>query len=357
MSISNTSAPSDITSKELVARAIRGEPTPRVATGPLAVHFCAHRLGVSLKDYTRCARTMADCVVRYYEDFRPDAVWLSADTWVTAGAMGAEIGFTADNQPMGLIGPPPINTMADVDRLPPPDPYSQARYPLMLDAMRRIVGQIGKETFIVPCFDQYPFSIACAMMGHERFMMALFDPEERPLIDALMQRAFEYAEAYAVALAEAGADLLSGGDSPAGLIGPEPYREIAWPFEKRLVQSLQQKTGLPVSLHICGNATPYLADMAATGADVLELDENADLAEALEIVGSDVAVWGNLAPVSLLAQASPDAVRETTRQTVEQVRAAGHARFILSSGCTLAVETPAENLRAMLDVAREMQLP
>ena len=71
-------------SKQAVLGALRGEATARVATGPLAVHFCARSAGVSLEQYTMNPRTLADCVLRYYERFRPDAVWISADTWVTA---------------------------------------------------------------------------------------------------------------------------------------------------------------------------------------------------------------------------------------------------------------------------------
>ena len=33
---------------------------------------------------------------------------------------------------------------------------------------------------------------------------------------------------------------------------------------------------------------------------------------------------------------------------LDAVRAAGHTRFVLSSGCTLALETPAANLEALL---------
>ena len=82
-------------SKQLVLRALRGEAIPRAATGPLAVHYCAHSAGVSLADYTQDPHVLADCVLRYYEQFRPDAVWVSADTWVTAQAMGKPVAFPA----------------------------------------------------------------------------------------------------------------------------------------------------------------------------------------------------------------------------------------------------------------------
>lgn len=338
-------------SRDVLRQALVGEPTSRVATGPLAVHYCARLCGVSLRNYTTNPRLMAECVLRYYERFRPDAVWVSADTWVTAEAMGARVAFLGDDQPLGGVGPPLIQSQSDVDRLPAPDPQRQGRCPLMIEALARVVEGLQGRAYVVACFDQYPFSLACALMGLHQVLLSLTD--DPSLVLALMDRCAEFACAYARALAAAGADLLSGGDSPAGLIGPRRYREIALPFERRLIQELHAGSRLPVSLHICGNSTPLLADMATTGADVLELDYQVDLAEACRILGSDVTVWGNLDPVGLLARGGVDQIRRATVALITAMQQRGHRRFVLSSGCTLAVETPPENLDMMLQTARQ----
>jgi uroporphyrinogen-III decarboxylase len=172
--------------------------------------------------------------------------------------------------------------------------------------------------------------------------------DDPPFVVALMERCLEYAAAYARALSAAGADLLSGGDAPAGLLGPRLYRELAWPFEKSLIAQLQAAARKPVSLHICGRTLPILTDMAASGADVLELDHFVDLERAFQIVGPRVTLWGNLDPVGLLVQGKPAQVRAAARQAVATARACGDRRFVLSSGCALAVQTPPENLQAML---------
>jgi len=338
-------------SKALVARALRGEPVPRVPVGPLAVHFCARVAGGTLRAYSTRATTLAAAVIRYWERFRPDAVWLSADTWVSAQAMGARVGASDDHQPLGGQGPPLVRTAADIDRIPPPDVGRQGRYPLMLEALRRIVAALGREVWIVGCMDQYPFSLAAALMGINDIMLKVVD--DPPFVEALMARCAEYQLAYGRALAEAGADMLSGGDSPVVLLGPELYERLAQPFETRVIAALKAATGRPVSLHNCGRATPLLAGMARTGADVLEVDHFVDLGEACRIVGPEVALWGNLDPVGVLAQGTPALVEQTARKAMEAVKAAGHRRFVLSSGCTLAVETPAENLEALSRAARQ----
>ena len=335
-----------MTSKELVHAALNGQPTPRVPTGPLAVHFCAGVAGYTLRQYTTDAQALADSVIRYYERFRPDAVWLSADTWVSAQAMGARVGATDDHQPFGGLGEPLVQTAADIDRIPSPEVATQGRYPLMLEALSRIVSALGKDVFIVACFDQYPFSLAAALMDINEIMLKLHD--DPGFVRALMTRCEAYALAYGQALSQTGADMLSGGDSPAGLIGPQPYAEIALPAEKRLIGKLKSATGKPVSLHICGHATHILPLMAASGADVLELDHAVDLREACRIVGPDLGLWGNLDPVRVLAQGTPTEVRAEAHSVLTTIQAAGHRRFVLSSGCTLPVETPYQNLEALL---------
>ena len=336
-------------SPKLVLRALQGLDLPRVPTGSLAVHFCAGFAGYSLREYTSNARALADSVIRYCERFRPDAVWLSADTWVSAGAMGAAVGATSDDQPFGGLGPPLVRSAADVDRIAPPDVGAQGRYPLMLEALSRVVAALGQETCVVACLDQYPFSLAAALMGINEIMVKSLD--DPAFVEALMARCAEYAVAYGRALAEAGADLLSGGDSPAGLLGPELYARLALPFERAVISALKT-VGKPVSLHICGNATPMLRAMASSGADVLELDHFVDLADACRIIGPEITIWGNLDPVGVLARGTPVQVEEAARKAVAAVNATGHRRFVLSSGCTLAVETPPANLDALSRVAR-----
>jgi uroporphyrinogen decarboxylase len=220
----------------------------------------------------------------------------------------------------------------------------------MLDALQRIRRGLGDEVFLVACFDQYPFSLACALLSAEQAMLRLSD--DRPLVEAVMERGVEAAVAYGRALVDAGADMLSGGDSPAGLLGPSWYRDVALPFEQRLIVRLQSVVPVPVSLHICGDATPILGWMASSGADVLELDHQVPIAEAARHVGSRAAVWGNLDPVALLARGTVAQVRQATGDLLQAVEQCGQRRFVLSSGCTLAVETPPENLHAMLDAAR-----
>jgi len=339
------------TSRELVRSVLHGQPIGRPVTGPLAVHFCAALVGATLQQYTTQCTTLVESILRYRDAFRPDAIWLSADTWVSAQAMGAQVGFTDASQPLGGRGEPLVQTAADIDAIVPPDPGSQGRWPMMVTAMQRLVQECGNDVFIVACFDQYPFSLACALMGIDQLMLKLVD--DPALVNALMAKCEQSTVAYALALAAAGADMLSGGDSPAGLVGPAMYHDVVLPAEQRVIRQIHAACDTPVSLHICGGATPLLSGMARSGADVLEIDHQVDLAAAARTVGPQTGLWGNLDPVGVLALGTTDYVRRETARVLATMDQVKHARFVLSSGCTLAVGTPAENLHAMLETARQ----
>jgi len=335
-------------SRELVIHALLGAPIERYPCGPLAVHCTARLAGVTLKDYTLDAKTLASCVVQYYEQFRPDAVWLSADTWVTAQAMGAHVAFAGDEQPMGGVGDPLVKTPADIEKIPVVESRIQGRFPLMCEALSIVKRQLGRDVFVVGCFDQSPFSLAAALMGVEALMIKAVD--EPAFVDALLERCTEYAVAYALALANAGADMLSTGDSVAGLIGRDMYRRIAMPAEQRAFEDIRSGCDALLSLHICGDTSHILKDMAQTGCDVLEIDSKVAMIEAMRVVGPELGLWGNLNPMDLLER-TPQEVERLAVDLLETVKQCGRTRFVLSSGCTLAPDTPAENIRALIGAA------
>ena len=325
-------------SRRLVSDALSGKPVPRPACGPLAVHVCARLAGIPVRDFSRDAALLARAVIRYHETFRPDAVWISADTWVTAEAMGAPVSSPAPGEP--LVGPPGgiVRTMADVERIPPPDPLGRARQPVMVEALRRVRKALGDRVFIVACFDQSPFSLACALGGIERVMVKTI--EEPAFVEALAAKAAAYAVSYGRSLAA------------AGLLGPALYERFALPWEKRVFESLRPFTSCPLSLHVCGDATALLPLMARSGADVLEIDHEVDAARACSVLPGGVALWGNIDPVGVLRDGSPGDVRRAAHAFVEAMKRAGRGRYVLSSGCTMAPDTPPENIHALIEAAR-----
>lgn len=86
------------------------------------------------------------------------------------------------------------------------------------------------------------------------------------------------------------------------------------------------------------------------GQDIIEVDHKVDLALARSIVGDRACVIGNVDPVTVLLQGTPDRVRAASEECLEAGRGGG---YILGSGCVVPRITPLENVKAMVQAARD----
>lgn len=148
----------------------------------------------------------------------------------------------------------------------------------------------------------------------------------------------------------AGAGLIGVGDAAASLIGPDLYREFVWPYEQKLIAGIRA-LGVPARLHICGNTRAHLAGMGRLGCAIVDLDYPVPVAEARAQMGPAQVLIGNINPVSGLRDSHPAAI---TAAIAACHREAG-PRFIVGAGCEVPPDTPAANLLALGDYARNHQ--
>jgi len=118
----------------------------------------------------------------------------------------------------------------------------------------------------------------------------------------------------------------------------EDYRRYVLPSTTALIQKLKA-TGVPVIYFGTDSAT-LLSDMRTTGADVIGLDWRIPLDRGWQSAGHDVAVQGNLDPVTLFAPA--EEIRARAKEILRQAgRRPGH---IFNLGHGILPETPVENV-------------
>ena len=334
--------------RDRILRALRGEKRDRV---PIMLHnfmMAAREAGVSMAGFRSDGRTIADCFARTVETYGVDGVLIDIDTTVLAGAVGVPIDYPED-LPARTSGPL-LESLADVDTLRPPRLEDARSVMAVLEAVRILKIRFGDDIAVRGNGDQCPFSLAGSIRGLEGWLMDLVDAPEDAVF-ALLEYATGVAIRYHELLAEAGADILSNGDSPAGpdVLSPAMYKKFAWPYEKRVVAAARE-LGKPYILHICGDTSLILTDMVETGADGLELDYKTDVRLAREVLKGRTAFVGNIDPSGVLALGTPALVEKTTRDLLEVF--AGERRFILNAGCAIPAETPVANVKAMIAAAR-----
>ena len=133
------------------------------------------------------------------------------------------------------------------------------------------------------------------------------------------------------------------------MLAPDMFEEAAG---KAVAASLgATKNGLGNVLHICGDAYPIVDKMAACGPSVkgVSIEEKVDPYKAVEKVGKDTVLVGNVGSVKPLFQGTPEEVKEGVFRSCD----AGFG--IISSGCGIAPATSDENMKAFVEAVKAFQ--
>jgi len=307
--------------------------------------MAAREAGVSMARYRRDPEAIARCFIQAVETYDYDGILVDIDTCTLAAALGVPVDYPED-APARTIGA----KLAGLDD--PLEPVDIAGWPgvqVWLAAVTRLREYFGDEILIRGNCDQCPFSLAGMLRGPAEWMMDLMDPARHAAAHRLLEYAAGATIRFIELMADAGAHMVSNGDSPAGpdVISPRLYRLFAQPYEARVTAAAHAR-GLPYVQHICGKTDPILEDMLATGADGLELDYKTDARRAHDLMKDRAVFIGNIDPSAVLALGTPQDVEIAARRLLELF--ADTSRFVLNAGCAIPASTPPGNLRALLRV-------
>lgn len=327
-----------MTSLTRILAAIHGEPVDRVANLPLIKQFCTRQLGRKYVDYNRDYRVLVDSQIRMYDRWPIDCFNVTGYAYREASDCGLPLIWREDAvpKPSDVL----VKKRGNIKSLKWPDPWEG---PLMCDRLKAI--QLFKKRrpdvavlgWVEGCYAQ-----ALTFRGMEQAMADLaLDPD---LLRELMDFILPHEISFAKAQAEAGADIIGVGDAAASLVRSQHYVEFILPYERELISAVR-KMGVATKLHICGNITHLLKDIRKTGADMIDIDWMVNLSEARHVLGANVCLCGNFDPVTILSQSTPEKVRESCLQCIREAE----VPFMLSPGCEIPPDTPAENYAALCE--------
>jgi uroporphyrinogen decarboxylase len=238
-----------------------------------------------------------------------------------------------------------VAAIAHTDVLELDDPRIESAelyHPGMLQTFSAIPAEIHDEVAVCVGLSG-AFSQVGFLYGLQNLMMAMVDrPEE-------VTRALDRRQAIVLKQAEelcaAGARFVWIGEGMASgsLISPAMYRRFVLPYERELARELRRLGALSI-LHICGNITAMLADVAESEVDGADIDAPTDWQAAVKVLGTKVSLKGNLNPILFL----PDNVNQLAAACETTLKVAnampGH---ILSTGCLV----PRDSCREAFDIA------
>ncbi len=228
--------------------------------------------------------------------FPLDAAILFSDILMIPKAMGVGLSFAEGEGPRIER---PIQSAADVDRLPALDPSADLRF--VLDAVRLVRRELGGRVPLIG-FAGSPWTVATYMVeggSSKEFSrikgMLYGDPATLHRLLARLARATtDYLNAQIVA----GAQAVMIFDTWGGVLSGPAYLEFSLAYMEQIIADLiREHDGrrVPVILFTKGGGA-WLERMAVTGADALGIDWMTELSGARRVVEDRVALQGNLDP-------------------------------------------------------------
>lgn len=322
--------------ERLFAR-MEGKPVDRVPNTCIIMGFGAKYIGASYREFVTDYRVLTEAAIRCREDFDLDILSVISDPMREAEAFGADIVFPENGVPYAAR--PLLEDLSDIGKLKVFSPESSRRTNDRLMAVRYL-SEHAKSDCAVQGWVEGALAEACDLRDLNNLMMDLMlEPEA---VKDLLEICTEGAIRFALAQINAGAQIIGIGDAAASLIGPEMYREFAFPYEKRIIDEIH-KAGGKAKLHICGNINKLLEIAVETGADIIDCDWMVDFKRANELCSTTLSACGNFDPVTVLLDGTVEDVRNAVNTCLSQ----SSPTSIIAAGCEVPPNTPVENLMAV----------
>lgn len=305
----------------------------------IACHDLMDKAGVSFPEAHLDAQAMADLALAGWELTGFDTVMPEYSVVQEAAALGAPVDW-GDRNRMPDVKAFPHADFSDV--VIPPDFLDKPSCHVVLDAISLLRRQLGGRVAILGKV-MGPWTLSYHMAGTQNFLLAL-GMDEKAKVTHMLRQLMPATIAFINAQFSAGADIVVLADHATGdLVGPYHYEEYLLPLHREITS----QAGGPLVLHVCGNCADRLELFARSGVDAYHFEWQVDSRDAVGRIGDKVSLVGNINNPQALLQGTPEDVYRQARYAIE----AGVQ--IIAPECAIPLTTPLENLRAIVEAARE----
>lgn len=303
---------------------------------PIMTHPGIEAIGKNVIDAVTDGEVHYQAIKNVTETYDTTACTVIMDLTVEAEAFGCAISMPEHEVPSvtGRL----VCDEESVNRLQVPS-LSAGRMPEYLKANRLAVENIKDKAVLSGCIG--PFSLAGRLYDMSEIMVGIYI--EPDVIKTLLDKCTEYITLYCKELKAIGATGVIMAEPAAGLLSNEDCLEYSTVYVKQIVEAVQDDN-FTVVLHNCGNKGHCTQAMIDSGAAALHFGNAVNMVETLELCPSNLVVMGNIDPVGILKQATPEEVYRITADLL--AKTAQYRNFVISSGCDMPPFVPDVNIKA-----------
>jgi uroporphyrinogen decarboxylase len=328
-----------IMGKEYIFKAFKREEIDRTPWVPFVGCHGGKLIGINAEDYLKSSTHMVNGLSAAIERYKPDGIPVVFDLQIEAEALGCELKWS-ESAPPAVISHPMVNGIS-LQQLSIPK-KEDGRIPEIIKTT-----QILKEKY--PDVALYglitgPFTMGLHLLGTEIFVRMMEDPG---MVHELMKFTSKVSDALTGYYIEAGCDVIAIVDPMTSQIDPVSFETFVTPYVSKTFQFIKSKKAYS-SFFVCGHAQQNIEEMCKCKPDNISIDENIPLDYVREMsLKYNLSFGGNLKLTLVLLLGSKE---DAQKEAVECIDIGGKEGFILSPGCDLPMDTPPENLEAIVEV-------
>ena len=205
----------------------------------------------------------------------------------------------------------------------------------------------GVETLVASNFTFTPIEyFSVHLRGFQQFTLDMYrHPDDIKAASKAMMKGAKIAGLVPMGLNRVRRVFMGGARTSPAFMTPPQFEDLALPEWRELVE-FHHKLGITTILHLDGDWSTfmkYFADFPPRSC-IMNLDGATDMRAAKEILDGRMCLMGDV-PATMLKLGEPEEVDEYCRLLIEDVGKDGG--FILSSGCSIPVDSKAENVAAV----------
>lgn len=305
-----------------------------VTAMPVMTHPGIELNGNTVREAVSNGKVHAEAVIKLTQAYQSVAACTIMDLTTEAESFGAEIAFSDEAVP-AVVGHM-LTDVKSINELQVPS-LSAGRIPQYLKANLLAARAIQDRPVFAGCIG--PFSLAGRLYDMSEIMVLIYEhPDEA---HTLLAKCTQFIEKYCEALKQTGVNGVLMAEPAAGLMSNDDCKTFSSAYVKYIVNKVQDDNFIVV-LHNCGNQGHCTEAMVETGAAAYHFGNKCQMEEVIKEVPPTALAMGNLDPVSLFKDGTPEQMRKATLDLLEKTRQ--YPNFVLSSGCDTPPHTPIENV-------------
>lgn len=315
-----------------------------------SARFFSRLYGIKVFQFFHDPRVMLDATLHTMKRF-PDIVffpglWADYGIVIEPSAFGSRIFWPEDYAP--YVRGELLKNPEDIMGLEPPDPKTDGLMPFVLESIQYIQKHAPKNIGYLYATARGPFQVASYMRGPTEFLVDLrVRPDvARKLIDVCTETAILWLNAQLEIIDNPIGIFVP--DDNASFLSPSLFETFGLPAYKRIFSEFD---GLLKVYHNDADSTHILDLLEQCGFHVFNFSPATDIGTVKQGIGQTVCLMGNVDPVNVMLRGTPERVEEDCKRRI-QIGGPGGG-YILSLGGGPSMETPLENIEAMVRGAKK----